>query len=146
MHHHTCDSFSALVYYNHLLGDYLEDIDPAKGNIDKFNVTSNGHKIPFASNTSNPVDMFSEIEKHLAVLFADQVASSRVNDSLISDIDTLANKARRISGNSEGTITTDDYNDMQACVQELMDILTGENEHYNAVHELLMNESFFTIV
>ena len=141
-----CDSFSALVYYNHLLGDYLEDIDPEKGNIDKFNGTSNGHKIPFASNASNPVDMFSEIEKHLAVLFADQADNSRVYDSLISDIDTLAYLARRISGNSEGTITADNYDDMQACVQELMDILTGENGHYNAVHELLMNESFFTKV
>ena len=90
--------------------------------------------------------MFSEIEKHLAVLFADQSESSRVYDSLLSDIDTLANKARRISGNSEGTITADNYDDMQACVQELMDILTGENGHYNAVHELLMNEIFFTNV
>ena len=53
---------------------------------------------------------------------------------------------QEIINNSEGTITADNYDDMQACVQELMDILTGENGHYNAVHELLMNESFFTKV
>lgn len=138
-----CDSFSALVYYNHLLGDYLEDVDPKKGNIDKFNGISNGHKIPFASNDSNPVDLFSEIEKYLAILFADQAESNRVYDSLMSDIETLANKARRISENAEGTITLEHYKDMQACVQEFMDILTGENGHYSAIYTLLMNESFF---
>ena len=141
-----CDSFSALVYYNHLLGDYLEDVDPEKGNIDKFNGISNGHKIPFASNASNPTDMFSEIEKHLAVLFSEQAKGGRVYDSLISDIDTLAAKSRRISGSSDGTITSDNYDDMQACVQEFMDILTGENGHYNAVHQLLMKEYFFSRV
>lgn len=62
----------------------------------------------------------------------------------MSDINVLANKARIISGNPEGTITADDYNDMQVCVQEFMDILTGENGHDNAIQELLMNESFFT--
>ena len=138
-----CDSFSALIYYNHLLGDYLEDVDSKTGNVNKFNGKTNGHTIPFASNSSNPVDMFSEIEKHLAILFKDQADDSRVYDSLISDIETLASKARRISGNEDGTITEDEFADMQVCVQEFMDILTGENEHYNAVHELLMNEEFF---
>ena len=65
---------------------------------------------------------------------------------VMSLIDALANKARRISENSEGTIVADNYNDMLAYVKELMDILTGENGHYNAVYELLMNESFFTKV
>ena len=141
-----CDSFSALVYYNHLLGDYIEDVDWQKGSVDKFNGTSNGLKIPFASDSLNPVDMFSEIEKHLIILFEDQEGNDRVYDSLISDIDILANRARKITGNAEGTITEKNYGDIQVCVQELMDILTGENGHYNAVHELLMKEKFFTDV
>ena len=140
-----CNSFSALIYYNHLLGDYLEDVDEKNGNLKKFNGTSNGNKIPFASNASKPVDIFSELGKHLSILFKDQ-ANSRVYDSLISDIETLANEARRLSGNSEGTVSEENFEEMRTCVQELMDILTGENGHFNAINDLLMNEEFFTDV
>lgn len=35
---------------------------------------------------------------------------------------------------------------MRTCVQELMDILTGENGHFNAINDLLMNEEVFTDV
>lgn len=138
-----CDSFCALIYYNHLLGDYLEDINSDDGrNIDRFNGTSNGDKIPFASDSLIPTDIFSELEKHIAILFGDQ-ADSRVYDSLMSDLETLAGKARRIIGNGEGTVTEENYEDIRACVRELMDILTGEDNHYNAIHELLGKEKFF---
>lgn len=140
-----CDSFSALIYYNHLLGDYLEDVDEKNGNLKKFNGTSNGDKIPFASDALKPIDIFSELEKHLAILFEDQ-ADSRVYDSLMSDIETLANEARKISGNSEGTVTEENFEEMRTCVQKLMDILTGENGQFNAINDLLMNEEFFTDV
>lgn len=140
-----CDSFSALIYYNHLLGDYLEDVDEKEGNLRKFNRTSNGDKMPFASNSSKPVDIFSELEKHLAILFKDQ-ADSRVYDSLIDDIKILAYEARKLSGNSEGTVIEENFEKMRTCVQELMDILTGENGYFNAINDLLMNEEFFTDV
>lgn len=137
-----CDSFCALIYYNHLLGDYLEDINSKDGNIDRFNGKSNGKKIPFASDSLIPTDIFSELEKHIAILFEDQ-ADSRVYDSLMSDIETLADKARNITGNEEGTVTEKNYKDIGICVRELMDVLTGENNHYNAIHELLTKEDFF---
>ena len=137
-----CDSFCALIYYNHLLGDYLEDINSKDGNIDRFNGKSNGKKIPFASDSLISTDIFSELEKHITILFEDQ-ADSRVYDSLMSDIETLSGKARRIIGNEEGTVTEENYKDIGACVRELMDILTGENNHYSAIHELLEKEKFF---
>ena len=52
----------------------------------------NGYQL--ASNASKPVDIFSELEKHLAILFENQ-ADNRVYDSLMSDIETLANEARK---------------------------------------------------
>ncbi len=137
-----CDSFCALIYYNHLLGDYLEDINSKDGNIDRFNGQSNGKKIPFASDSLISPDIFSELEKHIAILFEDQ-SDSRVYASLMSDIETLAGKARNITGNEEGTVTEENYKDIGVCVRELMDILTGENSHYNAIHELLEKEKFF---
>lgn len=137
-----CDSFCALIYYNHLLGDYLEDINSENGNIDRFNGKSNGKKIPFASDSLILTDIFSELEKHIAILFEDQ-SDSRVYASLMSDIETLAGKARNITGNEEGTVTEKNYKDIGVCVRELMDILTGENSHYNAIHELLEKEKFF---
>ena len=87
-------------------------------------------------------DIFSELEKHITILFEDQ-ADSRVYDSLMSDIETLAGKARSITGNEEGTVTEENYEDICDCVKELMYILTGENNHYNAIHELLTKEDFF---
>ena len=89
-----------------------------------------------------PTDIFAELEKHIAILFEDQ-ADSRVYDSLMSDIETLSGKARRIIGNEEGTVTEENYKDIGACVRELMDIITGENNHYSAIHELLEKEKFF---
>lgn len=41
---------------------------------------------------------------------------------------------------------TENYDQMREYVQELMDTLTGENNHYNAIHELLTKEDFFTAV
>lgn len=83
--------------------------------------------------------------KYKIILFEDQ-ADSRVYDSLMSDIETLAKEARKISGNSEGTVTEENFEEMRTFVQKLMDILTGENGHFNAINDLLMNEKFFTEV
>lgn len=137
-----CNSFSALIYYSHILGDYIEDTNDKDGNFGKFNGTSNGTKIPFACNAPNSVDMFSELEKHIENLFGDQ-EDTNVYKYLMKDIQTLARKARKIS-DDKGKIEAEDYDEMKGCVQELMDILTGRNGKYNAIHELLMNESYFT--
>ncbi len=137
-----CDSFCALIYYNHILGDYMEDTSDEKGNLGKFNGTTNGEKIPFACSDSNKIDLFSELENHIAKLFKDQ-KDKTVYKNLIRSIQELAKKARNIA-DGEGKIKAEDYDEMKGYVSELMDILTGKNNKYNAIHELLMNESYFT--
>lgn len=141
-----CDSFCALIYYNHILGDYMEDTSDKNGNLDKFNGKTNGKKIPFAcsdsNNDSNKIDLFSKLENHIAKLFKDQ-KDKTVYKNLIRSIQELAKKARNIA-DGEGKIKAEDYDEMKGYVSELMDILTGKNNKYNAIHELLMNESYFT--
>lgn len=141
-----CDSFCAVVYYAHVLGDYLED-----GNYQQFNGSGNGLKISFATpnaGDSNP-DIFSELKKHLAILFADQT-NSRTYKQLIVDLDTLAGKARTLAGQTGGINSDERYQEAHAYAEELMAILTGDNkgsasyDYANRIHQLLMNEEFFT--
>lgn len=139
-----CDSFCALVYYTHVLGDYLED-----SNYKQFDGHSNGYKIPFAVpsgslSDSNP-DVFSEIEKHLGILFKDQKDSFTYRQ-LISDINALASKARDLKGSTGGINTDEKYQVAHEQAKELMAVLGGGYDSYqyaNRIHMLLKNEEFF---
>lgn len=148
-HGEKCESFCALIYYVHVLGDYIED-----SNYSQFYEGSNGQKIPFAvpnPSDANP-DIFWELDKHLEVLFGNQVAGRHVYASLNQELDTLASRARRLAG-SRSTMSEDEaYAQGREQAIELMAILTGYDyelettspEHANRIHELLMNEKWFT--
>ena len=60
------DSFCALVYYVHILGDYLED-----SNYQQFNGNTNGRKVAFARSHADEenIDLFFELQIHLSKLF-----------------------------------------------------------------------------
>lgn len=139
-----CDSFCALVYYTHILGDYLED-----SSYYQFDGHSNGLKIPFAvsagSLSADNPDLFSEIKKHLSVLFKDQ-RNSLTYKQLLSDIDALAGKARSLKGSTGGINTDEKYQVAHEQAKELMAILGGGYDYYqyaNRIHMLLKNEEFF---
>lgn len=138
-----CNSFSALLYYLHVLGDYWE-----AENAQQFNGGKgvNGNMIPFASSTpSSTPDLISEIIKHLEIIFADQKTESpRQYNDLISDIQKIGEDARSISGNPDGTIMQEQYEKMIYNVRELMKILIGEGDHKNYIHQMLLREDFFT--
>ena len=141
------ESFCALIYYVHVLGDYVEDVGSdylAKDNLDKFNGVSNGRKIAFARPHPNDdnIDIFYEFDQHLKVLFANQ-ASTIVYKQLMSDLNTLAGKARRLSGSTGGINDLEKLEEAKMYVNELMDILSGSGSHANRVHELLAGEEFF---
>ena len=138
------ESFAALLYYIHVLGDYIEDV--TDGDYKKFNGQSNGLKIPFAAaHPESTHDVFYEIKYHLGILFADQTGSRKYR-ALISDIDDLAGRARKIVAQTGGINSTERCLEIKPLVLELMDILTGEHDHFNYVHELLKNEPFFVRV
>ena len=141
-----CNSLCALVYYVHVLGDYIEDKD-----FQQFNGSGNGLKIAFATpnpSDSNP-DIFWELKKHLAILFADQT-NSWTYRQLIVDLDTLAGAARSLSGQTGGINSEERYREAHSYAVELMALLTGDNNgnatynYANRIHQLLMNEEFFT--
>ena len=140
-----CDSFCAIIYYVHVLGDYLEDIE--SDDYKKFNGQGNGIKMAFAranASESNP-DMFWEIRKHLEVLFEDQ-ADSLTYKQLMLDLDSLANRSRKIVGTKNGVDNLEDLKAISECVKELMAILGGGYGSYqkaNRIHMLLKNEEFF---
>lgn len=137
-----CDSFSALLYYIHILGDYLEDSD-----YKKFNGASNGQKIPFASaNYTSTPDIFSELEKHLSIVFHNQLDTNTYL-SLKSKLTKTAKKARKITGSSGGVNNQQKYEEIHQCAEELMAVLCGneygEQRYDNRFHKLLANEDFF---
>lgn len=141
------ESFCALIYYVHVLGDYVEDVGGdylAKDNLDKFNGVSNGRKIAFARPHPNDdnIDIFYELEKHLKVLFADQ-SNTMVYKQLMSDLGTLAGKARNLAGSTGGIDSLDKLEEAKGYVNELMGMLSGSGDHANRVHELLMGEESF---
>lgn len=138
------ESFAAVLYYVHVLGDYLEDSD-----FKQFNGTSNGLKIPFASpNYTSTADIFSELEHHLGIVFRDQ-HDKRTYSSLMSELSGIAERARGIAGSWGGINNEDSYNDIHECAKMLMALLCGEcgeYRYFNRIHTLLMNETFFTSV
>jgi len=142
-----CDSFCALIYYIHILGDYREDI--TSSDYKRFNGQGNGIKMAFArlnASDDNP-DMFWEITKHLGVLFSDH-ADDRLYTQLVGDLDNLGKKSRRIIGTKDGVDNYEDYEAIKECVNELWAILAGDTcgdtQYANRIHMLLVNEEFFT--
>ena len=146
-HSEKCDSFCALIYYTHVLGDYLED-----KTYTQFFEGSNGLKIPFAvpnPSDENP-DIFWEIDKHLAVLFGEN--GGTLYRSLDQQLDTLANRARRLAGAKSGLTQEEAYAQGHEYAEELMALLTGyDNPSYSKsygdatrIHMLLMREDWFT--
>ena len=135
-----CDAFCALLYYVHIIGDYIEDCNPETGSIERFNGTTNGKKIPFAA-YSKP-DVFSELIECIPKIFPDQNCNV-----LLDEIKLLADQARSDAATSNGQIDSQDqFEKMSLHVQKLMDLLTGENGEYNYIHTYLESEKFFKSV
>lgn len=132
-------SFAALVYYVHVLGDYVAIEDE---HWKSFSVHAT--KIPFASpERTGDIDIFSELEKHLAIVFADQKDGYQY-DQLLKDIDGVASKSRKLAGSEGGINTLDKFQEAHGYAVELMDVLSGKSGHANRVHDLLMYEESFT--
>lgn len=130
-----CDSFCALLYYVHVLGDYSEAQDGYKSSIDQL--------IPFAKRNASDKepDIFWEINKHLKLLFAGQ-EDRREYKNLISDLNDLADDARVLfsSANKISSMTSEEYEQMLDYQKQLMDLLVDK------VPILLSHEAFFSDV
>lgn len=122
-----CDSFSALIYYIHILGDHLE----------KTSYKVSDLTIPLArahADDNNP-DVFSEIRKHSIILFESQKKSISYS-SYILELDCIALDARALAS-SIGGIDDTNFEEYHSCAEKLMDTLVSY------VPLLLKKETFF---
>lgn len=113
-----CDSFSALVYYIHIIADYQAGEDH------EINLMPLAAKNP---NSKNP-DVFYELIYHLRILFDDE--DSYTYGAMMGEIQELAESARKELA-MNGSIDTQQY------ANELIDKLE------NNIYKLLRNEPFF---
>ena len=122
------ESFCALVYYVHILGDQLEaenykvnDLTLACARMD--------------ADDKNP-DIFSEIKAHSQILFADQKDSTTYK-SFMQELDTLAENTRALVGTQGGINTDEKFIEYHAYEEDLMDLLISY------IPLLLEKEAFF---
>lgn len=128
-HHKQCNSFSALLYYVHILGDHLADAD--------FRVTGE-LKMPLArahAGKQNP-DVFFEFQQHLPVLFESQ-KDTRSYRALMQGIDALAEDARALAATSGGIDSAEKFERHQSLANELLQVLS------DYVPMLLKKEAYF---
>lgn len=122
-----CNSFSALIYYVHILGDHIA--------MDSYKV--NDLTIPLArahAYEENP-DVFGEIKKHCEVLFSSQ-KDSVTYLSFMQELDNLAIKARTLAATTGG-ISEENFEQYHSYSEDLMELLISY------VPLLLENEKFF---
>ena len=142
-----CNSFSAFLYYLHILGEYekmSKDLSsPANTRKDFSQIT--GDIIPLAKMmpTDLSPDVFWELEKHLPIIFASQKENgSRVYSDMMQDLRILAAEARTfaLDNNDFYEPTADVIASYCHYADELIDILE------NSIPELLEKEEFFAKV
>lgn len=124
-----CNSFAALVYYVHVLGDH-EALKKYK-NIAMIQLAQ--------PHSDQSPDIYSELKKHLEHLFADQ-ASTHKYEAFMRELDTQAEMARRLAASTGGINTDEKFVEYKAQVDALLTLLQ------DYVWQMLKGEKFFTDV
>lgn len=142
-----CESFSAYLYYLHILGEY-EEMDqrlsnPANTRKEFTQITEDIIPLAKMYPTDLSPDIFWELEKHLPVIFASQKESgSRVYNDMMQSIQILATEARAfaLDNNDFYEPTADAVASYCQYAIKLIEILK-EN-----IPDLLKKESFFSVI
>jgi len=124
-----CNSFAALLYYVHVLGDH-EALESYK-NIAMMQLAQ--------PHPDQSPDIYSELKHHLQVLFADQ-ASTHKYEAFMQELDTQAETARRLAASTGGINTDAKFAEYKAQVDALLTLLQ------DYVWQMLKEEKFFTDV
>ena len=126
------DSFCALLYYIHILGDHIDDDSHYKTN------GSNGQKIKVGGRTDD-YDIIHELLNHIEILFKDQKHTHKYR-SLTASLLRYDSKFSKLT-NTAGEINTEEefvkYNQL---AKDLMDLLSMY------IPEMLKEEQFFSDV
>lgn len=139
-----CTSMAAFLYYLHIIGEYHEvagQLADEKNDRTDFTALT-ASVIPLATahpSDSNP-DLFWELEKHFAVIFATQKAAG--TDSyigLVTDLRTLASDARKLAART-GDIDKEVFPEYIQYAMDLIEILQDR------IPSMLQQEEFFSEV
>lgn len=120
-----CDSFAALVYYVHLIGDHIAN---KKFKEEGFEMNLGG--------TRDGINIIEELEHHLEILFADQ-KSKGTYSNLMNRLDKLNAQMFSLVTKKGGIDPVADFDEYHDCAVELMKIL---EQH---IPYLLRSEEFF---
>ena len=123
------ESFCALIYYVHILGDFMED---------KSYKIENGLKMD-AGGRIDKADIIHEIEKHLKTLFPDQHNTNKYRYLVIA-LERYNKKLSEIVRSEGGINTDEEFQKRQEYVEGLMNVLTMY------LPEMLKEEEFFNEV
>lgn len=126
-----CNSFAALVYYVHILGDHEARVS--------FKVTDVMMPVAQAHvDVSNP-DILSEIKHHLEIIFADQKDTHKYK-AFMQELDALAGEARSLAATPGGINTDEKFLVFHDQVKDLLILLQ------DYVPNMLKEEPFFAEV
>ena len=122
------DSFCALLYYVHILGDHIE--------AEKYTQLAYVAPLTQVHDAQNP-GIIPDIEQHLSVVFASQKASFTYA-ALMGELDNLKLKAEKLDSSTGGVNTPEKFEKYHQCAEELLKTLSAY------VPQLLKNEPFFS--
>lgn len=123
------ESFCALIYYVHILGDFMED---------KSYKIDNGLKMD-AGGRIDKEDIIHEIEKHLQTLFPDQQNTNKYR-YLVNALERYNTKLLTLVRSKGGIDTDERFQERQEYVEGVMNVLTMY------LPEMLKEEEFFNEV
>lgn len=124
-----CDSFCALIYYTHILGDYI-------GNKTYVQFRSNYPNQIELGGTNDEYSITAELLKYTERLFTDQKNTHKYI-TLKNSLTTLDVKIRKIVQSNGGINTEEEYRQYTKYAEDLKDILTHN------IPNLLKEEEFF---
>ena len=123
-----CDSFAALLYYVHVLGDHIEDTKYTTGDL----------KIGLGGRNDDE-SIIAEIIKHSEVLF-DNPKSFPQRTRYFQRLKSVDKKLKKVVQSTGGVNSPEEFEQYHACGEELLVILKEE------VPKLLRREEFFSKV
>lgn len=124
-----CNSFAALVYYVHVLGDH-------EGRKSYKNIAMMQLAQPHPDQSP---DIYSELKYHLQILFADQISTHKYK-AFMEELDTQAEEARRLAASNGGINSDEKFAVYKGQVDALLTLLQ------DYVWQMLKEEKFFTDV
>lgn len=120
------ESFCAVLYYVHILGDFMDD---------ESYIIRNGQKMD-AGGRRDKEDIIHELQKHFKVLFADQQNTNKYR-YLNNALERYNSKLSKIMTSEGGINTDEEFALRQEYVKGIMDVLTMY------LPEMLKVEQFF---